>query len=366
MPRVKVSLGKRSYSIVVGSGISRSLASELKKITGDSRVFVIYDAQVYALYARHFSRALRDFSKRVEFVVPSGEKSKSLTQLKGIYDFLLSEKISRSDVIVAVGGGVVSDLVGYAAATTLRGVRWAAIATTLLGMVDAAIGGKTSVNHAQGKNLIGAFWQPSLVWCDTDYVLTLPTRQLASGLGEVLKYAGLMGGAILGHFSDFMRKGDFYDTIRIRRMVTSAVSYKANLVSIDETDAGRRMLLNFGHTFGHAIEHGSGYRYYHGEALALGIDAACRLSNMAGVSRKGALDSYDLAVDALLAGLPRFKVDLQRALVALAVDKKRSGLRQKFILLQTPGKPIIVENLGLTLIRKSLERTLCERRLIGN
>ncbi|UCE25157.1 MAG: 3-dehydroquinate synthase [Candidatus Zixiibacteriota bacterium] len=365
MPRIRVNLGGRSYPVVIGSDMSGRLPLELERVANGGRVFVIYDAQIYALYARHFGRLFKSFKNRAEFVVPSGEKSKSITQLQGIYDFLLAEKITRSDLVVACGGGVISDLVGYAAATTLRGIRWAVISTTLLGMVDAAIGGKTGINHRQGKNLLGAFWQPCLVWCDADYLLTLPKRQIISGSGELLKYAGLIGGSMISLFSRFIEKGDLYDFSLIQRMMIPSVRYKANLVAMDETDMGRRMLLNFGHTFGHAIEHGSGMRYYHGEALAIGIKAACRLGNIAGISGTGAIDSYYSAVDTLLADLPRFRVNLPKALQALSVDKKRSQMRQKFILLQGLGKPIIVQNLGLNLIRRSLERTLCDLGLVG-
>ncbi len=366
MPDIKVDLGKRSYSIVVGSDISDSLASKLKRLVGGNRLYVIYDAQVYALYGKELARLFAKAARPVEFVIPSGERSKSVLQLNRIYDFLISENISRDDLIVACGGGVISDLVGYAAATTLRGIRWAVVSTTLLGMVDASIGGKTSINHSDGKNLIGAFWQPSLVWCDTKFLMTLCERELMSGLGEVLKYVGLAGKPMVDNFDKFFESGDLHSTKQLERLIVSSARYKASIVSADETDTGKRMVLNLGHTFGHAIEHGAGYgRMSHGEAVVIGLKAACHLSTESKVAGKSSLKYYQEIIDAYIDGVPRWKIYLNKVFDALALDKKRSSKRQKYILLKGLGKPIIASEIEKKVVRESLLQALTCFEFVG-
>ncbi|MEE8575984.1 MAG: 3-dehydroquinate synthase family protein, partial [candidate division Zixibacteria bacterium] len=254
----------------------------------------------------------------------------------------------------------------YAAATTLRGVRWAVVSTTLLGMVDASIGGKTSINHSDGKNLIGAFWQPSLVWCDTRFLMTLPEREMMSGLGEVLKYGGLVGKPIVGGFEKLIRSGDIYATKQLERLIVSSARYKASIVSADENDTGKRMVLNLGHTFGHAIERGAGYgRLSHGEAVVIGLKAACYLSIMTGKAGKTSLNHYQEIIDAYIVGIPRRKIHLNKVFDAMALDKKRSGRRQKYILLKGLGKPIIATEIENKMVRESLLHALTGFEFVG-
>jgi len=216
--------------------------------------------------------------KPIEMVIPSGEKSKSVSTLNKLYDFLLNEKISRQDFIIVCGGGVTSDLVGYASATTLRGIKWGIVATTLLSMVDASIGGKTGINHQAGKNVIGAFWQPSFVYSDTYFLKTLPFRELVAGYGEILKYGGLIGKRMLTKIEKYRARNDFYQD---KTLIGMSAEYKANIVSKDEREENLRMRLNLGHTFAHAIETSTGYgKLLHGEAVILGLLAAVELSNL--------------------------------------------------------------------------------------
>jgi 3-dehydroquinate synthase len=365
MPEISVKLGKRAYPVVIGSGMEHRLVPRIRKLIGRNRLFVIYDAQVYALYGQRLGKLLKQVARPVNLVIPAGEKSKTPAQLGRIYDFLLSEKITRSDLILACGGGVVSDLVGYAAATVLRGVPWAVISTTLLGMVDASIGGKTAINHARGKNLVGAFWQPRLVWCDTQYLATLPSRELIGGMGELLKYTGLIGQSVLTKLRAFIDGGDLLDMSRLQPLIVSSVRYKANLVAADETDHSRRRVLNLGHTFGHAIEVGAGYgRLLHGEALVAGLKAACHMSGTT-LARKRALQPYCCLIESFMPLIPRPRIDLHRAFEALFVDKKRTGERPKFILLEKLGQPIIVTNVKTDEVRKSLMFALSDFELTG-
>jgi 3-dehydroquinate synthase len=342
------------------------LPAKLKKLVKGGRLFVIFDAQVFALHGRSLERVLAKITGLSTFVIPPGERSKSQTQLNRLRDYLLSENISRTDLMVAVGGGVTSDLVGYAAATTLRGIDWIVVPTTLLGMVDAATGGKTGINHSRGKNLIGAFWQPKLVWCDTRYLMTLPARELVSGLGEVLKYAGLMGEPMIEKLEDFMHRDGTYDGSAIAGLIESCVRYKAAVVAADELDTGKRMVLNFGHTFGHAIETGAIHgRLRHGEALIVGLKAALRLSDIYSPNGKSARAAYSELVEHCLRLVPRRKINFDQLNRALDLDKKRGASGLNFILLQKPGRPIIIKDVKLRDVKASLRHALKDFNVTG-
>mgnify|MGYP001828966522 CR=1 FL=1 len=352
---------------MVGSNSMSSLPGKMRRLSRNGRLFVMYDAQVYALHGKDVDRVLRGVGRVSSFVIPPGERSKSRTQLSRLQDFLLSERVTREDVVVAVGGGVISDLVGYAAATTLRGIDWVVIPTTLLSMVDAAIGGKTGINHGLGKNLIGTFWQPRLVWCDTRFLMTLPDRELISGLGEVLKYAGLIGGKITEKLEDFLCGGCNLEDGAVAKLVESCIRYKAGVVELDELDTGKRMVLNFGHTFGHAVETGAGHgRLRHGEALMVGLKAAVDLSQARFPGATGALTHYARLVESFQEMVPRRKLSLDRLRDALFLDKKRGKSGPNFILLQKPGKPIITTNVKLRDVKTSLRIALKRFELTGN
>jgi len=359
MTRINVSLGKRSYPVIIEPGISGVVKLLPKQHQRLGRLFVIYDSQVYALYGRRITRLLGRAGKTSEFVVPAGERSKCRAQLNRIHDFLLTERISRSDTIVACGGGMVSDLVGFAAATTQRGIPWIVIPTTLIGMVDAAIGGKTAINHPSGKNLIGAFWQPLLVYCGLEFLMTLPERQMINGLGEILKYAGLSGSALIDRLSRYLERGDLYDLNALTPIVIECVRYKAQTVSRDETDKGQRMVLNLGHTFGHALEAGAGFgRLLHGEALILGLKCALRLSAMCWPAGDTALRRYETLVGSFLPLVPEREINSPKALDALRLDKKRRDGKPKYILLRKPGSPYIADDITIAMARKALKHTL--------
>jgi len=345
-----------SYPIQVGANTAGRLAVCLAKNLRKNRLFVIYDANFYVLHGRALRRSLRISPESYrELVTPSGEKEKSQKNIDRIHSFLLDNKITRSDFILACGGGVTSDLVGFAAATVLRGVRWGVLPTTLLAMVDAAIGGKTGINHPLGKNLIGAFWQPSFAHIDTEYLKTLDHRQIVAGLGEVLKCAGLAGGKLHAAVAAQLQSGHLDSTTRLTSVIRLAVEYKAKLVARDERESGLRMVLNLGHTFAHGVEQSLGYgRLLHGEAVILGLWAALELGRRMGFTTDR-LSRYRTAIESMITMIPRRKLNHQGIMDAMAIDKKRTTAGNRFVLLEEIGRPIITSNLTWRRVAGALE-----------
>lgn len=360
MADIIVNTTSGSYPILVGNTLESRLAEILHRHTGKNRLFLIADANFHALHGERLIRSIKRSPKDTEvFVLPSGEQQKNQKTVSAIQDHLLGNRISRSDLILAVGGGVTTDIVGYAAATTLRGVRWGAVPTTLLGMVDAAIGGKTGINHAHGKNLIGAIWQPSFVVCDQQYLQTLPIRHLIAGFGEILKYAGLVGGAMVGRVTRLIDGGvGLSDWTKV---IHESARYKAAIVSKDEREEGVRAYLNLGHTFGHAIERSLGYgKLLHGEAVIVGLLGAICLSMLVNPKGAGALkDYYRLALSSTEI-LPKYKVDSQSVLEAMALDKKRKGQELRFVLLKRLGEPYIATGLSRDMIEFAVEQMIAD------
>jgi 3-dehydroquinate synthase len=365
MPTVKVDLTERSYDVVIGAGALKRFDEHLRKLRREGRLFVIFDAQVYAL---HGERLMHHWQRLepTELVVPVSEKNKTMKLATEIIDFLLSHRVTRSDTVVAVGGGVLSDIVGFAAATTLRGLKWVVVSTTLLGMVDAAIGGKTGVNHPCGKNLVGAFWQPRVVLCDLSFLPTLPPRELVAGLGEVVKYAGLMGDEMTNMLARFIESGDLLAPRRLTSLISECVRYKADIVAADEREGGLRMLLNYGHTFGHAIEVTTGYhRLRHGEAVILGILAANEMSCLLGYASRSRLEPYSALVRQMLPLIPRTRLNARKLVQAMALDKKRDSQTRRFVLIRTVGEPIIVDSPTDEVITEACERMIASYQALG-
>ena len=360
MAVVRVQLDKRSYPIVVGSGVLDRLGRLAKKQVSRGRVFIIYDDQVFALYSESVNAVFDGLGiEIIETNLPQGERAKSDRVLRRLYDWLVSNQVTRDDFILACGGGVTTDLAGYVAATILRGVSWGAVSTTLLGMVDAAIGGKTGINHRRGKNLVGAFWQPSFVICDLGFLPTLPHRQMLAGMGETVKYAGLIGETMIDVVKRHLAGEDMYNPMTLSRLVRMSARYKAAIVSQDEREERRRMVLNLGHTFAHGLENALGYgKLLHGETVILGLYAAAELACLLKPARAKNLVTYKTILRRLIAMLPRRKVMTARLLEAMAYDKKRVGEKQNFVLLDRPGKPFITSSVPMELIRKSADKML--------
>jgi 3-dehydroquinate synthase len=360
MPQLSVNVSSGSYPIAVVSKKLEPMRKLLAKACNSERLFVFYDAQFYALHTESLRKYLKAPGRKlIEMVLPLRERTKSRATLEKVYSFLLSERISRDDFILAVGGGVTSDLIGYAAATTLRGIRWGVVPTTLLGMVDAAIGGKTGINHKYGKNLIGAFWHPSFVFVDTWWTNTLDARQMMAGVGEIVKYTGLVGDSMMALTDRWLSGPSSRTQSVLARLVRHSVACKADIVSRDERERNVRMFLNLGHTFGHAIENAAGYgRLLHGEAVILGLWAAVEMSCSLKQSRRDLLDHYRQTIESLVPDLPKISLDADKIVEAMSIDKKRLGGRIRFVLLERPGKPFIADNVPGRTIRAVIVRTL--------
>jgi 3-dehydroquinate synthase len=341
---VQVPLGNRSYNIKVGGGLLSRLGAECARLKLGQCCALITDANV----GRHLAKvALKSLAasgfQPVLITVPAGEKSKRLAVVEKCYDQLAAHRLERKSFIVALGGGVVGDLAGFVAATYLRGIPFVQVPTTLLAQVDSSVGGKTGVNLSAGKNLVGVFYQPQLVLCDLDALKTLPRREYVSGLAEVIKYGIIYDTVLFAQLERNLPKLLQRDGPTLRSVIARCCEIKADVVGQDETEAGLRAILNFGHTIGHAIENSSGYgKFLHGEAIAIGQVAAARLSQkILGLSSGEAGRIEKLFVQA---GLPvKIKLNVARRkklFAALQLDKKVSGGEIKFVLAQKLGQVV--------------------------
>ena len=325
---VAVRAGRTRYQAWVGPGAIDRLGESLEAIGLRGRSRVIADADVWAAHGGSIEPALRAAGRDVQVtLVPPGEEGKSVAGAERLYDWLIRVGTDRGDHVVAVGGGVVGDLAGFVAATFLRGLPLVQVPTTLLAQVDSSIGGKVAVNHRLGKNLIGAFHQPSLIVADTRLLRTLPTREYRAGWAEVVKIAMIADAALFRVLEEQVDALlDFRDEPLLGRVIRRAVELKGQVVGEDEREAGRRVILNYGHTIGHALEAVTGYRtFLHGEAVAIGMAGAGRIAN-----RRGLLADPDLRAQSdLLArfGLPARAEGVPTAAVLgpLARDKKARG-----------------------------------------
>jgi 3-dehydroquinate synthase len=338
---ITVELGERSYPICIGAGTLGGLGEKLKEMRVGQRIAVITNPVVGKLYQNTVVDALKKAKLQPTVIeIPDGEEHKNLAWVTFLYDRLIDARIERESPLIALGGGVVGDLAGFTAATYLRGIPFVQVPTTLLAQVDSSVGGKTGVNHPSGKNLIGAFYQPKLVWADVHTLATLPRRELLAGLAEVIKYGATLSSPL---FDLLERRLDevlaLNDELMIE-IVQLCCELKAKVVSEDERETGYRAVLNFGHTLGHAVEMLTEYkRFLHGEAVAIGMAFACKLSAERGHCKPETADR----VVALLAraGLPvAIPDEVIGSHLALAVgtDKKTSGGKIKFVCLQDIGR----------------------------
>jgi 3-dehydroquinate synthase len=341
---VTVPLPDAAYDVSIGPGALERLADLVPWPPHARRVALVTNATVSDLYGAQVTRALEGLGLDVhELEVPDGEDAKTVAALGSLWHRFATIPLNRADLVVALGGGVVGDLAGFAAATWNRGIPVVQIATTLLAQVDAAVGGKTGINLPEGKNLVGAFHQPLAVVADTAVLSTLPVRERRGGLGEVTKYGFIADPVVLELLEQRPADAVAGDPELLAEIVRRGVAVKARVVAADERESGERALLNYGHTIGHAIETLGGYgTYTHGEAVGLGMVAAARLGERVGVSVDGLADRTVAALDAL--GLPTGGVELDPAAVweVLARDKKaQHGVR--FVLCSEPGHAQVVD-----------------------
>jgi len=335
-----VSLGERSYPIRFGTDLTAEVRAEVARFTAEGRkAAVLTDTN----FARAQAGALRAmFGETPVLAVEPGEGSKSLTGLGRVLDFLAEQKLDRGGVLFAVGGGVIGDLGGFAAASWLRGIDFVQVPTTLLAMVDSSVGGKTGINLKAGKNLAGAFHQPRGVFIATNLLATLPPREFAAGMAEVIKY-GLLGDTVL--FAQLEKKSLTVASADLTSVIRQCCTLKARIVEADERETakdGGRALLNLGHTFGHAIENAAGYgEYLHGEAVAIGLCAAARLSRELGTISANEVTRIDAAIAAH--ALPvrlRAPLPVVALMTAATRDKKVRGGLPRFVVLKAIGDAV--------------------------
>lgn len=356
MQTLTVGLGERSYPIHIGSGLLAQ-AELIRAHVPRKRAAIVTNTTVAPLYLEQLQQTLRSINVDCATItLPDGEKYKDLGTLNTIYDALLKNRCERSTPLIALGGGVIGDMAGYAAATYLRGVPFIQIPTTLLAQVDSSVGGKTGINHPLGKNMIGAFHQPQLVLADTNTLDTLPDTELAAGVAEVIKYGLIRDLPFLEWLEHNMEKLLARDTATLQYAIARSCQNKAEVVAADERESGERALLNLGHTFGHAIESGMGYGVWlHGESVAAGTIMAADLSQ-----RMGWISAQDVArVRSLFgrAGLPVAGPDLgvEKYLELMGLDKKVEGGKMRFVLLKKIGHAVVQGDVPVELLRQTLE-----------
>ena len=341
MRTLTVNLGSRSYPIHVGEGLLSQCGEFLRQTGCGGKAGIITNPTVAGLYLKPVQEALKRSELQVApLLVPEGEEHKNLKTISIIYDRLIGERFERNSCLVALGGGVIGDLAGFAAATFLRGIPYIQIPTTLLAQVDSSVGGKTGVNHREGKNLIGAFYQPRLVLIDVGVLRTLPRRELLAGLAEVIKYGIIEAPRLFSMLEEKLERLLALDKDPLVEAIVTSCAIKAKVVEKDEREEDYRSVLNFGHTIGHALESLTGYdKYLHGEAVAIGMAQAASIS-----AREGFCDAE--SVERILrlitrAGLPTrlpSYVQPSELVKRMEVDKKSSGGRIKFVCCAGIGK----------------------------
>jgi 3-dehydroquinate synthase len=364
---VRVELGARAYDVRIGAGLLADAGAEMAPLLRRPRVAVITDETVGRLHLETLRAGLGDVAMDV-LTLPAGEATKSWPHFERACEWLLAQKVERKDIVVAFGGGVIGDLVGFAAAVLRRGVRFVQIPTSLLAQVDSSVGGKTGINVAAGKNLIGAFHQPSLVLVDIDVLGALPPRDLLAGYGEVVKY-GLLGDAA---FFDWLEaQGPALaagDAAARLHAVTRSVQMKAEIVARDETEEGDRALLNLGHTFCHALEAATGYsdRLLHGEGVAIGCALAFELSQRLGLCAQEAPSRVRAHLKAMgmktdLADIPGTLPDADGLIALMAQDKKVLDGKMRFILARDIGAAFVTSDVPRDVLKGLLEDALVAR-----
>jgi len=324
LQKINVSLADRSYPISVGFNLLQSVGEELKRIDFPQRIAVISNPTVDKLYGQAVSSSLVATGfLPLQFNVPDGEAYKSLATVESIYDFLLKNGFDRGCGLIALGGGVIGDMAGFAAATFLRGIPYVQIPTTILSQVDSSVGGKTAVNHSLGKNLIGVFYQPEMVLIDIEVLKTLETREISAGLAEVVKYGVIRDAEFFCWLEENVHNLRELDPETLIHSVKRSCQIKADIVAVDEKEGSIRAILNYGHTFGHAIENLSGYgQWKHGEAVAVGMVVAAKISAQKGLCSQHEVDRLTQLLSAL--GLPTTAPDFSfdRYVASMQRDKK--------------------------------------------
>ena len=359
MPRIRVRLESprdRSYTVEIKPGILAEIPLLLSRAEGKRRIFVITDANVSRLYGRALQGRLAAAGcEAMLFDVPAGERSKGSATVNGLYTKLFRGGVGRDSLLIALGGGVIGDLAGYTAATVLRGVRFAQVPTTLLAQVDSSVGGKVGIDHPAGKNLIGAFHQPSAVYVDPEVLATLPADEFRNGLAEVIKVAAALDAPFFAQLERNVSRLGRENTALNAKIVETAVALKASIVEKDERETGIRRVLNLGHTIGHALESSGRFALKHGQAVAIGMAAESRIALDLGILNapdfrrlKGLLEASGLPVE------PPGGINERAFMSAIALDKKSDVSGPRFVLLRRIGECALGVPVPADLIRKTM------------
>ncbi len=356
--KILVPLGDKSYEVTLKAGILNNISEELLKIgiTKNRKILVISNEEISNLYGEKFLNNLKDNQYQAKmFLIKAGESYKNLKTLSEIYDVAFEFGLDRNSIIIALGGGIVGDVSGFAAATWLRGIEYIQIPTTLLSMVDSSVGGKTGVNHPKGKNLIGAFNQPKAVFIDPETLKSLPKREFNAGMAEVIKYGVIRDKELFEYLEIEKNKNELINLKNeyLIKIINSSIKTKSYIVSQDEHENGVRAILNYGHSFGHVIENLCGYgKFLHGEAISIGMNIAGKIAIEKGLwsqeeleRQKNLLKSYDLPTE-----IP--KINKEDVLTILMGDKKVRDGKMRFILPKEIGAVDIFDDVEDSLFLK--------------
>jgi len=365
MIEIPVELGERRYPIAIGHGLAQMLPDLLGPLAS-RRMVLVSSRRVWSLHGHRLEKPLAARGRVSRALIPDGERYKSRATLDTLHDAFVEAGLGRDGLVVAVGGGTVGDLAGFAAATYMRGVPWVVVPTTLLSMVDSAVGGKVGINHPRGKNLIGAFHQPRAVVADPAFLETLPPREVRSGTYEILKCGIIADRALFKAVLKAPPEHWGWGRVEIESAVASACRIKAEVVEKDEHENGLRRVLNLGHTLGHALEAATGYRRFtHGEAVGWGLLGAAWIARQRGLLAPANFDAIASAVDHLG---PRPRVsDLspERILEAASRDKKARGGRLVFVLPTSVGRVVMRGDVAKTEVRRALKVMAAREALLG-
>ena len=361
MTEITVNVPQNSYQISIATGSLSQLGSKMKQLNLGRKTLVVSNPEIFDYYGDICLKSLQTAGfETCIHLIPAGEPHKTLQSIEKVYDVALANHLERSSTFVALGGGVIGDMTGFAAATWLRGVNFVQVPTSLLAIVDASVGGKTGVNHPQGKNLIGAFYQPKLVVIDPLLLKTLPTREFRAGMAEVIKYGVIWDRNLFDKLaqSDRLNDLEYLDDELLETIIVHSCQAKADVVSKDEKEAGLRAILNYGHTIGHAVESLTNYQQFvHGEAVAIGMAAAGKIALQMGLwsEAEAKLQQELIAKTELSTDIPS-ELAIDDILETIKSDKKVKAGKIRFILPTTIGEVMITDRVTTEVIRASLTR----------
>jgi 3-dehydroquinate synthase len=365
MLEIPVDLGARAYTVSIGHGLTASLSELLAPLAG-RRAMVVSNPKVWSLHGGRVERSLRKLGPVTRVLIPDGEEHKDRASLQAVHDAMWKAGLGRDGIVVAFGGGVVGDVAGFAAATYMRGIDWVQVPTTLLAMVDSSVGGKVGINHAEAKNLVGAFHQPRAVVIDPSFLDTLPRRQVQSGAYEVLKCGMLSDRALFKGLRRAPAGLAGWGRVDMENAIASAVRIKAEVVEKDERENGLRRVLNLGHTIGHALESVTRYRRFtHGEAVGWGLIGASWIARKRGLLAEHAFDAIASGVDHL-GPRPRMSdIAAEKVLTALKGDKKARAGKAVFVLPTRIGGVVVRSDVQVGEIRHALRVMAAREALLA-